>query len=232
MEIVPTIHMIEGISAHCYLIDGHELILIDTGMPRKTKKILSYITEVLHKKPIDLKTILLTHCDIDHIGNAWELRRITGATIAAHPLDAEIIAGKKPRQTSRKTMQILFKLLSAILQVKPFTVDEILDDGHTIAGLTVLHLPGHTPGSIAFYDQKRKVLFIGDTLGCKDGIIRGPPQSVTWDMNHAFVSLEKLLPLDYTVMLSGHGEPITTHASRKVSEFITKNRKGKTTKSS
>jgi len=50
MEIVPTIHMIEGISAHCYLIDGHDLILIDTGMPRKTKKILSYITEVLHKK--------------------------------------------------------------------------------------------------------------------------------------------------------------------------------------
>ena len=223
MEIVPTVHMIEGISAHCYLIDSHELILIDTGMPRKTKKILSYITDVLHKKPSDLKTILLTHCDIDHIGNARELHRITGATIAAHSLDADIIAGKKPRQTPRKTTELLFRILRIILQVKPFPVDEILNDGNAIAGLTVLHLPGHTPGSIAFYDPKRKVLFIGDTLGCKHGVIQGPPTSVTWDMNKVFMSLEKLLPLDYTVMLSGHGEPVTKNASLKVTQFITKN---------
>ncbi len=49
MEIVPGIHVIEGISAHCYLIDGPELTLIDTGMPRKTKKILRYITDTLQK---------------------------------------------------------------------------------------------------------------------------------------------------------------------------------------
>jgi hydroxyacylglutathione hydrolase len=230
MEIIPTIHLIEGVSAHCYLIDGPTLTLIDTGMPRKTKKILSYITDTLHKKPTDLKTILLTHCDIDHIGNARELRSITGAIIAAHPLDADIIAGKKPRQTPRKTMQILFKMLGTLLQVKPFPVDEILDDQDTIAGLTVIHLPGHTPGSIAFYDQKRSVLFIGDMLGCTHGTIQGPPTSVTWDMKQAFASLEKLIPLKYNVLLSGHGEPVTMHASKKVTEFITKNRTTKPVK--
>jgi glyoxylase-like metal-dependent hydrolase (beta-lactamase superfamily II) len=229
MEIVPGIHVIEGISAHCYLIDGPELTLIDTGMPRKTKKILRYITDNLQKTPTDLKTILLTHCDIDHIGNARELHRITGATIAAHPYDADIIAGKKTRQTPQKAMSVLFKLLGIFLQVKPFLVDEIINNGDTIAGLTVLHLPGHTPGSIALYDPKRKVLFIGDTLGCKDGVVQGPPKSVTWDMKQAYRSIETLRTLDFTVMLSGHGEPLTSDASAKVKQFITKINETKTT---
>jgi hydroxyacylglutathione hydrolase len=220
MEIVPGVHLIEGISAHCYLIDGPELTLIDTGMPHKTKKILRYITDTLHKNPADLKTILLTHCDIDHIGNARELRTITGATIAAHPLDADIIAGKKPRQTPRRTMSILFKVLGVFLQVKPFLVDEIIGDDDTIAGLRVLHLPGHTPGSIALYDPKRKVLFIGDTLGCKEGIVQGPPTSVTWDMRQVYISIEKLRPLDFSVMLSGHGEPVISDASTKIKQFM------------
>jgi glyoxylase-like metal-dependent hydrolase (beta-lactamase superfamily II) len=212
--------MIDDVSAHCYLIDGPELTLIDTGMPRKTKKILQYITETLHKQPTDLKTILLTHCDIDHIGNARELHQLTGAIIAAHPLDADIIAGKKPRQTPRRTMQILFKILRIILQVKPFPVDDIIDDGDTIAGLTVLHLPGHTPGSIAFYDPKRKVLFIGDTLGCKNGVITGPSQSVTWDSEKIITSIEKLRTIDFSVMLSGHGEPLITKASEKLTQYL------------
>ncbi len=127
-------------------------------------------------------------------------------------------------------MALLLRILGTILQVKPFPVDEILDDGDIIAGLTVLHLPGHTPGSLAFYDPKRKVLFIGDTLGVKNGAIQDPPTSVTWDMNKVSMSLEKLLPLDYTTMLSGHGEPVTKDASLKVTQFITKNRTTKTTK--
>jgi len=229
MEIVPGIHLIDGISAHCYLIDDAELTLIDTGMPRKTKKILGYITETLHKKPSDLKTIFLTHCDIDHIGNARELRRITGANIAAHTQDAEIIAGKKTRQTPQRAMSILFRLLGLFLQVKPFLVDEIINNGDTIAGLTVLYIPGHTPGSIALYDSKRKVLFIGDTLGCTNGVVQGPPKSVTWDLEQAYRSVEKLRSLDFTVMLSGHGEPLTSDASAKVKQFITKINETKTT---
>jgi glyoxylase-like metal-dependent hydrolase (beta-lactamase superfamily II) len=229
MEIIPAVHMIEGVSAHCYLIDGPKLTLIDTGMPRKTKNILRYITETLHKTPLDLKTILLTHCDIDHIGNAREIRQITGAAIAAHPLDADIIAGKKPRQTPRKTMQILFKLLRLVLQVKPFLVDEIIDDGDTIAGLRVLHLPGHTPGSIGFYDPKRKVLFIGDALGCKNGMIQGPPKSVTWDNEKAYESIKKLRNIDFSVLLSGHGEPLTSNPSEKVTQFLASIHKTKST---
>jgi glyoxylase-like metal-dependent hydrolase (beta-lactamase superfamily II) len=127
-------------------------------------------------------------------------------------------------------MSILFKLLGLFLQVKSFPVDEIINNGDTIAGLTVLHLPGHTPGSIALYDPKRKVLFIGDTLGCKDGIVQSPPKSVTWEMEKVYQSIEKLQTLDFTVMLSGHGEPLTSDASVKVRQFITTIHENRTTR--
>jgi glyoxylase-like metal-dependent hydrolase (beta-lactamase superfamily II) len=229
MEIVPGIHLIEGITAHCYIMVDKELTLIDTGMPHKTKKILRYITDELQRTPSDLKTILLTHCDMDHIGNARELQNITGAKIAAHPQDAEVIAGKKTRTTPKGRMKTLFKWLGSFMGLQPFQVDMKINEGDTISGLTVLHMPGHTMGSIALYDPKRKVLFIGDTLGCRDGVIQGPSKSVTMDMMQAYKSIEKLKDFDFTVMLSGHGEPLKSNASHKVTEFINQIKNNETT---
>jgi glyoxylase-like metal-dependent hydrolase (beta-lactamase superfamily II) len=222
MEIVPGIHWIEGITGHCYIVVDKELTLIDTGMPYKTKKILRYITDDLQRTPSELKTIVLTHCDIDHIGNALELRNLTGAKMAAHPQDAEVIAGKKIRMTPNGGMRILFKLLRLFMRVKPFQVDIMLKEGDSLSGLTVLHMPGHTQGSIALYDSKRKVLFIGYMLGCRNGVVQNPSKSVTMDMKQAYRSIEKLKDLDFTVMLSGHGEPLRSNASAKVTEFINK----------
>ena len=223
MEIVPGIHMIEDITAHCYLVDDEELILIDTGMPHKTKKLLQYITDTLQRKQSDLKTIILTDCDIDHSGNALELRDLTGAKIAAHPQDAEIISGEKTRMAPQACMSSLFKIVGSFMRVKPFHVDLLIKEGDNISGFTVLDMPGHTLGSIALYDPKRKVLFIGDTLGYHDGIIHGPSKSVTMDMTQAYRSIEKLKNLDFTVLLSGHGAPLKSNASSMVTEFIHKN---------
>jgi len=230
MEIVPGIHWIEGITAHCYIVVDKELTLIDTGMPHKTKKILQYITDELQRTPSDLKTILLTHCDMDHTGNALELRNLTGAKIAAHPQDVEVIEGEKIRTTPKGGMKILFKWLGSFMGLHPFQVDIMINEGDTLSGLTVLHMPGHTMGSIALYDPKRKVLFIGDTLGCRDGVVQGPSKSVTMDMMQAYKSIEKLKGLDFTVMLSGHGEPLRSNASDKVTEFINQIKNSETTK--
>jgi glyoxylase-like metal-dependent hydrolase (beta-lactamase superfamily II) len=85
-------------------------------------------------------------------------------------------------------------------------------------------------GSIALYDSKRKVLFIGDTLRCKHGIILGPSKNVTMDIKQAYRSIEKLKNLDFTVMLSGHGEPLRKNASALVTEFIEKIKKVEATR--
>ena len=222
MEVVSGIHWIEGVNGNCYLLVDTQLTLIDTGLPRKVKKILRYITQELHRQPSELTTIILTHSHFDHIGNAEQLRTITGAKIAAHPEDALYIERKKQPSLPPGGMGIIFKLLSPMIKVQAFTVDISLKENEEIAGLTTVYTPGHTPGSICLYDQKRKVLFSGDTLRYVNGIIEGPSERFSVDPVGARNSIQKLKTLDFNIMLSGHGTPLTKDASIKVREFAEK----------
>jgi glyoxylase-like metal-dependent hydrolase (beta-lactamase superfamily II) len=222
VEVISGIHWIQGINGNCYLITDPYLTLIDTSLPHKTKKILRYIIHELHRQPSELTTIILNHSHYDHIGNAEQLRTITGAKIAAHPEDALYIERKKQPPLPPGGMGIIFKLLSPMIKVQPFNVDISLKENEEISGLTTLYSPGHTPGSICLYDPKRKVLFTGDTLRYNNGTIEGPSKRFSIDLVSAHNSIQKLKTLDFDIMLSGHGTPITENASAKVREFAEK----------
>jgi glyoxylase-like metal-dependent hydrolase (beta-lactamase superfamily II) len=72
MEIVEGIHQVDGVNANVYLlIDGEELAVIDTGMPKNAEKILDYVHRI-NQQASDISRILLTHCHIDHVGSAYE----------------------------------------------------------------------------------------------------------------------------------------------------------------
>ena len=65
-----------GVNGNVYVvINGKELTLIDTGLPRNAKKILNYIQE-LGYQPSDISTIILTHFHLDHVGSALHSRTI------------------------------------------------------------------------------------------------------------------------------------------------------------
>ena len=85
MEIVPGVHLIEGVrGSNVYLlIDDGELLLVDTGMLGNTDTILGYIKE-LGRKPEELTSIIITHGHIDHMGSLYKLRDVTGAKAIAH----------------------------------------------------------------------------------------------------------------------------------------------------
>ena len=219
MEIVPGIHWLKGINGNVYLIvNDDELTLIDTGMPHKAQVILKYITETLNKQPEDLKTIILTHGDIDHIGNLTDLKQISGAIVAAHSIETDYIAGRTFKPIAHNT--VLFKLMrfamKKIMNFPHTEVEQKLEDNDVIAGLTVIFTPGHSAGSICLYDPVRKALFSGDTLLSSKGKITGPRSAVTPDMDTAWASVEKLKELDIEVVLPGHGEPIKNDATNQV----------------
>ena len=216
VEIVPGIHWIEGINCNVYIIVDKELTLIDTGLPRKAKKILSYITGELQRKPSDLKRIIITHSHLDHTGSLKAVKEATGAKVAAHPEDAEYIAGHKKMAPPKGGIRILFKLMSPFMKVEPVEVDQTIIEGDVVAGLKVIHVPGHTPGSIALLDEKKKVLFSGDTIRFRDGKVEGPPVKFTPDPKIAALSIERLKTLDFDIMLSGHGQPLRPEAGQKV----------------
>lgn len=215
MEIIEGIHQVDGVNAYVYiLIDGKELTIIDTGMPKNSEKILNYIRKI-GRQSSDVSTILLTHYHMDHAGSAYELKKLTSAKVAVHEEDALFVAGK----ASPKPKNILFRAFRSYMRFTPVQPDITLKENDKIGRLVVTHTPGHTAGSISLYEPESKVLFVGDAIMYTDGKITGPPRQFTQDMAKAMQSIQKISKLDFKIMLSGHGEPLKANASDKVKEF-------------
>ena len=220
MEIVPGIHQVDGINGNCYVIVGDGLTLIDTGLPHRSARILAYLRDVLRKNPSDIRTIILTHFHIDHTGNVVELKKASGAKVAIHQADADFVTGKRVGPSPKGAIGLLMKVMGKLFFRTPeFQPDILLANGVTIAGLTCIHTPGHTPGSICLLDPGTKVLFSGDLLRYNGVKIEGPPPKFTPDMGVAMQSVKKIAALDFEILLSGHGVPLRAGASGKVREF-------------
>jgi hydroxyacylglutathione hydrolase len=220
MEIVPGVHRIEGMRGNCYLIERDELMLIDTGLPRTSGRILACIRNTLHRDPTDLRTIILTHYHMDHVGNVPALIQATGARVAIHGGDAPYLSGEKPMPLPPWPRSLLIRFVKPFLGWTPVRPDILLRDGDTIAGLTCIHTPGHTPGSICLLDPRKKVLFVGDTLLTEGGRIQGPSERFSARQEEAMRSLAKIATLEFDIILSGHGEPVRPEASSRFREFL------------
>jgi hydroxyacylglutathione hydrolase len=206
MEIVRGVHQVDGIIGNSYIINGKKMVVIDTGLPGNSRKIINYIRVALRRSPNDVTTIILTHYHADHSGNVYELKNLTGAIIAIHADDADYVSGKKEMPAGRTPIQHV-------------TPDTLLQDGDKIAGLTCFHCPGHTAGSVALYDPNRRILFSGDTLGFDEGHVHGPREEFSDDMKLVKNSIITLSGLDYDLLLPGHGSPLKPDASVRVNEF-------------
>jgi len=106
----------------------------------------------------------------------------------------------------------------------PVAVDREVADGDEIDaldGMKVVHVPGHTPGSIALHCPKRRLLFTGDTIANNFGL-RGPIGWYTEDMTEAKSSIRKLAALDVDAAFFGHGRPIAKEAAERLRRFAEK----------
>jgi glyoxylase-like metal-dependent hydrolase (beta-lactamase superfamily II) len=219
MEIVPGIHRVDGVNANVYIvIDGKDVTVIDTGMPKNAEKILAY-AKGIGLEPSRISKIILTHCHVDHAGSAYELKRITGAKVAIHKDDADYVSGRKAMPPPKGGFGMLLKLFSMFFKFTPVQPDIMLEEKDKVGKLTVIHTPGHTPGSISLYDPKRNVLFVGDTIRFIKGRVEGAPGRFTPNPQQAKESIGKISKMDFDVMLSGHGDPLMPDASAKIKEF-------------
>ncbi len=219
MKILENIHQVDGVVGNSYIIiEENGLILVDTGMPKSQKKILNYINSIDHK-PEDVKQIVLTHAHIDHVGSALKLKQLTNAKIMIHEEDAPYVTGEKQFNVNRG---LLMRMFSSFMKFETFSPDIKIKENDKISDFLVIHVPGHTPGSIALYNEKNRVMFVGDLLRFMNGNVQGPPEQFTLDMNLAKKSIEKILNYDFQIMLSGHGDPLKENAREKVKEFYEK----------
>jgi glyoxylase-like metal-dependent hydrolase (beta-lactamase superfamily II) len=218
MRLVPGVHQVEGVEANVYILEFPDhLTLVDTGLPSNAGRILSCI-DGLGRKPSDIRNIVLTHCHVDHTGNVRALKRSTGARLLVHEKDAPFVAGREELPLPKGLDEATRKAMSSF-QTEYTEPDVLLREGDAIDGLEVIHLPGHTPGSISLYSEERGILFAGDAIRFLDGRLQGPPEPFTPDMDLAIRSLRKLTGLEYDVLLSGHGTPLMPGASERVRVF-------------
>jgi len=180
--------------------EGEETYLIDTGFSRKAKPIVRAFREA--NVPLArVGKVLLTHHHVDHMGGAAYLREKMPAPLACHADDAPFVDGR-----AKPPMPFLMRLFA---RTHPAPVAISLKEGDRVGPFVVVHVPGHTPGEVAFYHPARKILFSGDSVVERKGRLTLPAARFASNMDQAVRSLARLRELDVEVLLPGHGVPVT-----------------------
>jgi hydroxyacylglutathione hydrolase len=169
-----------------------EAIAIDTATPS-----VRWLTQLLSDEGWDLRFVVSTHAHWDHIGDNAEVVIATGATLAAHEADRHGLEEPDP--------------MSSPFPIPPSVPALDLAEGSRIRvgdiDLSVLHTPGHTPGSVCLLSHEDRVLLSGDTLFAGAW---GRTDLAGGDATAMVESLARLSTLeDGLMVLPGHGGQTT-----------------------
>jgi len=197
-------------SVNCYLVETDTgYVLIDTGGSNRRSELERELASA-GCKPGNLKLIVLTHGDFDHIGNAAYLRDKFGAKIAMHKDDSGM-AERGDMFWNRKSGNTLIRMMAPILfrfgKSNRFEPDLLIEDGYALSeygfDATVLTIPGHSKGSIG-------ILTAGGDLLCGDlfdNTDKPVLNSIMDDLAAANAGVGKLRGFAINTVYPGHGKP-------------------------
>jgi glyoxylase-like metal-dependent hydrolase (beta-lactamase superfamily II) len=185
--------------------------VIDPGMINSTER--EALTRCIKRKNLIVEHLINTHLHIDHAVGDKFVAATYGVPVSAHRADEQLGAN----------MQMQADMFCIYEHVDNVTIGHYLEDGELISvgesKLKVIHLPGHSKGGIALYDEEGGYLLSGDTIFC--GSV-GRADLPGGDMIELINSIKtKLLTLpDDTVIYPGHGPETTIGAERKQNPYI------------
>jgi glyoxylase-like metal-dependent hydrolase (beta-lactamase superfamily II) len=222
MEIRPHLHRLGSSSlVNSYLLEeGGAITVIDAGIPGLWKDLVAEVA-AMGRTLDDVKALLLTHGDVDHVGFAERLRRERGVPVSVGAADAAEACGEVPKPpTPRDPIAIrplvgflVYGLTHGGLRRTPVHEVDSIEGEVTLdvpGAPHVIPVPGHTPGSVAFHVPSLDAIFMGDAMTTRSvtsGAVGPALAPFTVDRARALASLEGLDGLSARWVLPGHGDP-------------------------
>ncbi|MEC5185800.1 glyoxylase-like metal-dependent hydrolase (beta-lactamase superfamily II) [Cryobacterium sp. MP_3.1] len=220
MRLGPHLHRIGNDIVAVYLVDTPDgVTVIDAGLAGQWRDLLAELTG-MGRTLSDVKGVILTHGDGDHVGFAERLRRDHGVPVYVHPGDAARAKGGPKPANGRQSMKLgatlgfaAYSLRKGGMRTAYLTETVDANDGDTLdlpGAPRIIGLPGHSEGSIAIHVPIADAVFVGDGLTTRHVLTgkTGPqPAPFTDEPERAIASLRAILPTGATWVLHGHGTP-------------------------
>lgn len=199
-------------SENTYILynENKEAFLIDPGNMQdfETKDLLDFIIS----EGLNIKNILLTHAHIDHIlGLQWAYDTFK-VPVLLHEIDKELL-DKAPQSALRFGFD--FKVFAG--EVAFLSNENVISLGEDV--VKVLFVPGHSPGSIAFYSEKDKFVISGDVL-FYGSIGRTDLYKSDYDQLIESIKTELFVLNDEVTVYSGHGQSTTIGFEKAHNPFL------------
>jgi glyoxylase-like metal-dependent hydrolase (beta-lactamase superfamily II) len=220
MKLAPSLHRLGSSLVNSYLIEEAGLItIVDAGLPGYWQDLPAELA-AMGRSLDDVRAVVLTHGDTDHIGFAERIRRERGVPVYIHELDAararaevkKPSSGWGPVRIRPLAGFLLFTARKGGLRIPPVMEVVTFEDGATLdvpGSPRAIHLPGHTPGSVALHVSAVDAVFMGDAMTTRSvltGEVGPRPAPFTLQPSQAMSSLAKLGGVEAAWVLPGHGE--------------------------
>jgi glyoxylase-like metal-dependent hydrolase (beta-lactamase superfamily II) len=220
MQLSNSLHRLGSSLVNSYLVEEGGLItIIDAGLPGYWRDLPAELA-AMGRSLDDVRAVVLTHGDTDHIGFAERLRRERGVPVYVHELDAgrargevkKPMSGWGPVKIGPLVGFLAYGARRGALRITYLTEVVTFTDGATLdlpGSPRIIHLPGHTPGSVAIHVPAVDAVFMGDAFTTRSvltGAVGPRLAPFTLDLAQAKASLAKLDAIDATWVLPGHGE--------------------------
>lgn len=196
-----TLHWLGAPIAVWLVRDDEGWTLIDTGPPGYGPKIAAQVEAITAEAPAQ---IVLTHGHVDHIGGLGYLLERWKVPVFAHAAEIPFIRGEK-RYREMESAHPLHQMMARVAPEAVYPELEIQPLAKWVAGMEVVHVPGHAPGMIALWHREARFCLAADTFRFK---LWNAMPVMTYDRELARASMRKIAALEFDDLYTSHGSPI------------------------
>jgi glyoxylase-like metal-dependent hydrolase (beta-lactamase superfamily II) len=188
-------------------------VLVDAATRRSGRRILRQL------RGHEVRAHALTHAHPDHQGASREVCETLGIPLWCGERDVHAMETRDFGQSDVWINRMIERAWAG----PPRHVDRALNEGDEVAGFTVLDVPGHSPGHVAYWREADRTLVLGDVLNNMNVLtgvpgLHEPKLIFSVDPARNRESARRLAELEPALACFGHGPPLRD--PRKLSEFV------------